>query len=55
MKKVNTEYFGSESLSSLAPEIGELLPDTIKNKKPRPSFKSQIKTWTVDRCPCQVC
>ena len=32
-KKVKNVYFGSESLSSQAPKIWELVPDSIKSEK----------------------
>ena len=40
-EEIDTLYFGSESLSSLAPKKWRLVPDTIKNKKSLSSFKSQ--------------
>ena len=45
---MNTLNFGNESLSSLSPKIWELVPDTIKNEKSLPSFKSQIIAWAMD-------
>ena len=42
--KTNSEYFGSESLSSLAPKIRDFLPGSFKNEKSLKRFKSRIKT-----------
>ena len=50
--KPNSVYFGSESLSSLAPKIWDLVPDSFKNENSPERFKNRIKTWTTDKCPC---
>ena len=54
-KKDRTVYFGTESISSLAPKIWELIPDTLKNETSLSTFKQKIKTWTTDKCPCRIC
>ena len=51
--KTNSVYFGSESLSSLAPKIWDLVADSFKNENSLESFKN--KTWTTDKCPCRIC
>ena len=51
--KTNSVYFGSESLSSLAPKIWDLVADSLKNENSLESFKN--KTWTTDKCPCRIC
>ena len=52
-RKVNTVYFGSENFPSLETKICELGP--IKNKnKLLSSCKSQINTWTTDKCPYKI-
>ena len=53
--KTNSVYSGSESLSSLAPKIWDLVPDSFKNENSPETFKNRIKTWTTDKCPCQIC
>ena len=53
--KTNSVYFGSESLSSLAPKIWDLVPDSFKNENSLERFKNRIKTWTIDKCPCRIC
>ena len=50
-----TVYFGTESITSLAPRIWEILPVEIKNAKSLGIFKEKIKTWTTDKCPCRLC
>ena len=53
--KTNSVYFGSKSLSSLAPKIWDLVPDSFKNENSPERFKNRIKTWTTDKCPCRIC
>ena len=51
----HTVYFGTESISSLAPKIWEIVPCEIKNAKSLDIFKKRIKLWTTDQCPCRLC
>ena len=53
--KTNSVYFGSEILSSLAPKIWDLVPDSFKNENSLERFKNRIKIWTTDICPCRIC
>ena len=53
--KTNSVYFGSESLSSQAPKIWDLIPDSLKNENSVERFKNRIKSWTTDKCPCRIC
>ena len=46
---------GSESLSFLGPKIWELVPTNIKNSKSLTHFKSLIKKWLPEKCPCRIC
>ena len=48
-------YFGTESISSLAPKIWEIVPCEIKNAKSLDIFKKRIKLWTTNKCPCRLC
>ena len=50
-----TVYLGTESISSLAPKLWELIPSEIKSAKSLNIFKEKIKSWTTDKCPCRVC
>ena len=40
-----TVYFGTESISSLAPKLWELVPSEIKSAKLLNIFKEKIKSW----------
>ena len=53
--KTNSVSFGSERLSSLAPKIWDLVPDSFNNEHSPERFKSRIKYWTTDKCPCRIC
>ena len=48
-------YYGSESISSLAPKIWELIPDALKEETSLSVFKDKIKKWTTLQCPCRIC
>ena len=50
-----TVYFGTGSISSLAPNLWELIPSEIKFPKSLNIFKEKIKSWTTDKCPCRLC
>ena len=50
-----TVYFGTESISSLAPRLWELIPREIKNGISLNIFKEKIKSWTTDKCPGRFC
>ena len=54
-KRDHTVYHGSESLSSLAPKLWDLLPNSIKNSASIKEFKTKINTWTFERCPARIC
>ena len=54
-KRDHTVYHGSESLSSLAPKLWDLLPNSIKNSASLKEFKTKINTWAFERCPCRIC
>ena len=54
-KRDHTVYHGSESLSSLAPKLWDLLPNSIKNSASLKEFKTIINTWAFERCPCRIC
>ena len=47
-------YFGTESISSLAPKLWELIPSEIKRGKSLNIFKEKIKSWTTSKCPCRL-
>ena len=54
-KQDHTVYHGSENISSLAPKLWDLLPNSIKNSVSPKEFKTKINTWAFDCCPCTTC
>ena len=53
--KVKSANFCFENIRYLGPKIWDSLPQSLKNKELVDSFKTAIKTWRPDRCPCQIC
>ena len=45
----------TESISSLAPKIWEILPNEIKDSDTLQIFKAKIKKWVPVECPCRLC
>ena len=54
-RKVRTQKYGIESLKYLGPKIWELVPTDIKLSESLEVFKSKIKNWKTDACPCKIC
>ena len=54
-KRDHAVYHDSESLSSFAPKLWDLLPNSIKNYLSLKEFKTKIKTWVFERCSCRIC
>ena len=54
-KNIDTAHFGTDTIINLGPKIWKLVPDKIKNVSSLLVFKSRIKTWTTDNCPCRLC
>ena len=52
--KVKSFDFGFESIRYFGPKIWDSLPQSLKNKESVYSFKTAIKTWKPDRCPCRI-
>ena len=54
-RNVHSVHYGMETISTLGPKIWNLLPSDIKNSISLSSFKSKIRNWTTDKCPCRLC
>ena len=54
-RNLHTTSFGIESISNLGAKIWNLLPDYIKTLQSLSEFKTKIKTWSTDKCPCNLC
>ena len=53
--RVKSVRHGTESISSLAPKIWEILPNEIKDFDTLQIFKAKIKKWVPVKCPCRLC
>ena len=52
---VKTVWNGLETVSYLGPKIWNMVPDEIKQKPSLSAFKTAIKEWKLDNCPCRIC
>ena len=52
---VNSVLNGTESISFIGPKIWDMIPSSIKEKESINEFKTAIKTWQPDICPCRLC
>ena len=52
---VKSVFWGSETLRNLGPQIWGLIPKDIKNLPTLASFKTKIKQWKTNECPCRLC
>ena len=53
-RRVKSVRYGTESISSLAPKIWEILPNEIKDSDTLQIFKAKIKKWVPVECPCRL-
>ena len=49
-RRVKSVRHGTESISSLAPKIWEILPNEIKDSNTPQIFKAKIKKWVPVEC-----
>ena len=54
-RNVRTNYYGLLSIKHLAPQIWELVPQSIRKCKTLKEFKTKIESWYLDHCPCRLC
>ena len=54
-RNVKTVIYGSETLSSLGLQIWDLIPIELRNLTSLNAFKSKIKSWSTQQCPCRLC
>ena len=52
---VKTANYGLESIRFLGPKIWESVPNDLKRKDSVSSFKTAIKKWKPEQCPCRLC
>ena len=54
-RRVNSVRYGTETVSFLAPKIGDILPKDIKDSESIDIFKRKIKKLIPWVCPCKLC
>ena len=54
-RNIYAAHFGTDTITNLGPKTWKIVPDEIKNASSLLVFKSRIKTWTTDNCPCRLC
>ena len=52
---INTVSFGENSLRYLGPKIWEKVPEYMRELESLEKFKTVIKTWVPQECPCRLC
>ena len=52
VKSVNN---GTESVRFKGPQLWQMLPPTIRNSNSLCQFKTKIKNWYGENCPCRLC
>ena len=50
-----TTRYGVEALRNIGPQIWNMIPSDIKELNTLAKFKSEIKKWVPDKCPCRLC
>ena len=54
-RNIKSVYYGSETKFFIGPKIWELLPCNLKDSENLNIFKSNIKCWKPENCPCRLC
>ena len=54
-RRIKTVRYGSESLSYLGPRLWNILPDEYKKLQSVKVFKTKIRSWVPENCPCRLC
>ena len=47
--------YGHDTLSCFGSKIWSILPEEVKNSSGINDFKSNIKKWIPNHCPCRLC
>ena len=51
---VNSVKYGTETITSLGAKIWKILSNDYKELISLSTFKSKIKNWETDKCPCRL-
>ena len=50
-----TKKYGTDTVAYKASQLWSTLPTRYKNLPSLDLFKSEIKTWNCNDCPCNIC
>ena len=50
----NSVKYGTETISFLGTKVWKILPNDYKDLRSLSTFKSKIKKWETDKCPCKL-
>ena len=50
-----TVRYGTDSIAFLAQKIWDIVPEEIKAATSIKGFRSKIKNWKPEYCPCRLC
>ena len=53
--RVRSVNNGTESVRFKGPQLWQMLPPTIRNSQSLCQFKTKIKRWNGENCPCKLC
>ena len=53
-RNVKTVIYGSETFSSLGPQVWDLIPIELRNLTSLNAFKSKINSWSTQQCQCRI-
>ena len=54
-ENVKSTHYGIQSVRHLGPKIWNIVPQNIRESNSLNEFKSLIKFWKPDTCPCRLC
>ena len=54
-RNAQSTYYGLLSIKHLAPQISELVPQSVRKCATLNEFRTKIKSWYPYHCPCRLC
>ena len=54
-EKKRIVFYGLETISYLAPQLWKILPEEFKQRNIKSLFKSALRHWICNKCPCRLC
>ena len=54
-RNIKTVRYGLKTISYMAPKIWDLVPKEMKQVTTVNEFKTKIKIWKLENCPCRLC